>query len=1129
MATRLDLILEAERRNLQVDPADAALLEEARRRNLVPARREPTPVEVPSITDVQVPGSEAYVAPRTPAEFPPGTPRRAFEAALSGQLEAEGAVIGEAPFKYQLGGAFGTQKGLFDPGSEPVRQMMTPRPGYLFRPETDEYEFKTVESEGPLKGSQLFRRKGSRDKWTTLEDPTGMTFRSVGAEIAGGALPFAGGTAGIAIGAPGGVPGMAAGGGGGAFLGEIGRQGIGQGVFGLQEPGRGRALDVAREVTFGALPPILGVWIGDVRRAFKGSGALPEFNTAQYREALKKLEDALASVLGPEEAKIAVSKLTAADVAAASRAGGILEAQTERQRRGAFGQDLQAQSAELERYLSELSKKLLGVPADEVSPTVVGRQIYGMAPQEGGRAAGAAGGMTADEIDQLERQGKRSLADLARRRFEEMTTGSASPLASGKQEIGERVAATAPRGTQLTGPTINPEAPELNRAVRADIANARANATKPLSEEYQRIAGQVGTQSGEATATADVVDRYKDILDRRLFPSLSEEDARLVNSFLDRAYPNAVRDKSGKIVDLGPIRPSTVAELRDESANLKTALRDENLGKATPDVRMLRDLINAVDKDIDNILRNAGREDIADSLVANNRAFKETMDLFERSGRLGDVTALRSGGRQVVADERVAGTIFGSVDNSNAVRKAFDFLPEAERDAAINRVRQTLEWEIVGKAAPGRGLDVNQDALENFLRTNAEVLRPWFSERDIAGLRTRAAEIAKVRRSMGVRGDTDMGKWFDEKFWNASADQIDTILSSINRTLPRTGSDSSQATIDTLRSWTLNKVRSTYTSRDEVGRLQFDSGKFFKDMMDNPDRVQFYNKVLGPEFAARGRMLQEDLFRLAGDLDSGIKALRAKVTTSNAQAEAQKKVADGLRAADEAKRKLLGVTSGNETKWFDERWNDANATQMKQIMDTLPPDVAEQVRNLTLQRIWKDISSRQPVGVKPDITARPGKAIDENKLMSFLEDKERKDWLAAVFGGTDSATKALDKMAGVLAMMKPDQAKVILTQTTDPALLSVEQARRIRNVVLGPLNHKSRVATRFLEFASDRIKQRTAEALLSPQNFLALQEASQRTKPGMLREAFGIGVPLVYGGPKVRQGVESLITQGDQE
>jgi len=104
-------------------------------------------------------------------------------------------------------------------------------------------------------------------------------------------------------------------------------------------------------------------------------------------------------------------------------------------------------------------------------------------------------------------------------------------------------------------------------------------------------------------------------------------------------------------------------------------------------------------------------------------------------------------------------------------------------------------------------------------------------------------------------------------------------------------------------------------------------------------------------------------------------------------------------------------------------------------------------------------------------------------------------------------------------MMKPDQAKVILTQNTDPALLSIEQARRIRNVVLGPLNHKSRVATRFLEYASDRVKQKTAEALLSPQNFIALQEAIKRTRGKLKMEAF-LGITAVEGGPVVRNRVE---------
>lgn len=1076
-----------------------------------PAAQQITPVRVPSISDIEIPGSEVFVEPRSPAEFPPGTPRQEIEAALSGHLAQENAVIGEAPFKSQVGGAFGQQPGFFSSGNKPVRQMMQPKPGYLFRPETEEYEFKTIESEGPLKGAELFRRKGSNDKWTTMVDPTGMTLRSAGAGAAGMTLPAAGGIAGNILGSPGGLIGMAAAGGVGSGIGEIGRNVVGKSVFGLDIEPKQFGLDVASEAALGAVTPIIGVWIGDIARAFKGSGALPQFNTQQYRAALDRLERALADVLGPEEAKVAVSKLTAADVAAASQMGGILEAQTARQRKGVFGTALQEKSAELERYLAKTAQKLLGFTDEEISPTKLGQKIYQLAPKPGGAATQTGGQVTEQVIADFERQGNLALSAIAREGFEELTAGAASPLAQGKQQIGERIAGAAPRGTQVVGQTLNPEAPALNAAVRADIAKARANATSPLSSEYEDILGRVGTQSGEASATAGVIDRYSDILDKRLFPSLSEEDQRLVTGFISRAYPNAVI-KDGRIVDLGPQRTSTIAELREESRNLKNALRDENLGKATPDVQMLRDLARAVDKDIDDTLRAAGQADIADRLVANNRAFKEVMDLFERSGNLGKVTALRSGGQQAIADEKVAGTIFGSVDQSNAVRRAFDYLPEAEREAAIRRIRQTLEWEIVGRAAPGRGLDVSQDALENFLRNNEEVLRPWFSAQDLAGLRTRAADIARVRNAMGISGNMDMRTWFDDKFWNAGADQVQTIFDTIRRQLPRSGTDSANSTIETLQAWTLNKIRSTYTSRDAVGNVKFDGGKFFTDILDNPDRTQFYDRVLGPSFTARGRQLQEKIYNLTAELDAGIKALRAKVTTESAQTAAQNAVVAELRAADEAKRKLLGVTSGNETKWFDERWESRDATQMKQIMDSLPDDLKEQIRNLTLQRIWKDISSRAPANVKPDITARPGRAVDENKLLDFLMDKERKDWLASVFGGTDAATKALDKMGAVLAMMKPDQAKVLLTAASDPALLSIEQAKRFRDVALGPLNHKGRVATRFLGFASDRIKQKTADALLSPESFLALQEASARTPQKMLMETFLIGEPLVYGG-----------------
>jgi hypothetical protein len=236
---------------------------------------------------------------------------------------------------------------------------------------------------------------------------------------------------------------------------------------------------------------------------------------------------------------------------------------------------------------------------------------------------------------------------------------------------------------------------------------------------------------------------------------------------------------------------------------------------------------------------------------------------------------------------------------------------------------------------------------------------------------------------------------------------------------------------------------------------------------------------------------------MATNFASTANNLRKTVTSQEAVEKNANRVAGMLRDSNRRQRAILGFSGDvpNPTKWLDNRWNETNAVNMKQIMSTVSDDEAEAIRNLTLNKIWREITTRRTGTMKESATARQATAIDENKLVELISDPGRKEWLVAVFGSPEAAYKKLDTLAYVTALLKPDQAKIILTQVTDPALISIEQLRRTRNVLLSPLSKQSRRWTGALEWASDRLRDRAAEALISPDKFLELQRAGRLTFP----------------------------------
>lgn len=1014
--------------------------------------------------------------------------------------------IGQAPFRAQVGASFSPSGAI----ARPFEQLMP------------NYEFRTINTPGPLQGQQVYRRKGSNDPFTTVENPLLATGREVAAAVPGMApglvLGTAGGIAGTILQRAGFRPGGIIGAGFGTGVGEAVRQTIGRRGFGInplplgmteeqavqkglmERPGgmtRAETSGLVTETFIGAAAQGIGNAITGLVKAFQRAGTA-RIDPDQYAANMEVIRKALADAIGPDEAKRALQRVTAADMAASMEQGAVLAAQVERLRRSGQGDAFRRAEAEKERYLVELARKLLG--ADERQPqqlTSLGQAIARAAPKVPPETPLPPD--RAPVLQQAEATREQQMQRMGVSALDELTRGRA---ATGERRVGETVAGTAPRGEQaISGARISPDSPEAAQIIREGIDTARQRTITPISQQFERVYEAVGDIPQTPNNIVAVAERYRERLARRLFPTIDPEADPIIQSVFNRAFgpPGAYLDEFDNLVRTPPeLLPRTLRQLREDSSNLKEALRRANKGTWNGEVGMLNDFISAIDEDIITLVRKDGGEQLAEEYRGAINGYREAMDLFQRSGRLKDIQALRAGGAEVVGDERVAGTIFASADNSRAVRQAFDALEPAQRDDAIETVRSTLRWEIARRAASGTGEDISPQSMANVLRDNEQILASWFTRAELQTMQTQAAQINRARKAMGVKADQDFGNWFDDAFADANPENVSRIYDSIRRALHATGPNSAEETINTLRSLTQQRIYQRYGRRDENGQLVINAQKFWSDHLDNPKIAQRYEAVFGPQYAARARFLANDLSNFAQKTDQQIKALRNTITTEDAAFRNAEKLRKPIAEAAEKTREMLGVSGGkfNATAWADARWNEADAANIAEIVRYLgakDPASLEAFRNLMKNKLLREVMVREPIAKLAATDIAATNSISTDKLLQIVTDPARREWLTALFGNPREAYGQLEKMLITVSMLRPEQAKVILTQTTDPALASLEQFRRARNVIFGPLNPKSRIATRVMEWGGDRLRERAAEALISPEKFLEMQAALRPT------------------------------------
>jgi len=187
-------------------------------------------------------------------------------------------------------------------------------------------------------------------------------------------------------------------------------------------------------------------------------------------------------------------------------------------------------------------------------------------------------------------------------------------------------------------------------------------------------------------------------------------------------------------------------------------------------------------------------------------------------------------------------------------------------------------------------------------------------------------------------------------------------------------------------------------------------------------------------------------------------------------------------------RKAMGLKPGmDESKWFDGFFKDANPRNAQTTMDRLrraSPETAKDVQAMARQRIYQSLSVEGEQAT--------GRAVDPKKFEKFLDEPGRADWLAHVLDpgfGT-----RLRKLAEAMQTLNPPSQKI--TGAGEMAPTVVGQLKTGSRIFLGALTRESRIYNYAVNNLSEHMREKTARALLDPDEFARLLTAAKRTNAG---------------------------------
>jgi hypothetical protein len=527
---------------------------------------------------------------------------------------------------------------------------------------------------GPQSGS-LEVLNPETGRWTTRREMVNIpTFADL-ADAAGPAIPLVTGGAGSLVGPATGAAGAAAG--------EMGRNLLGR-ALGVNEATTAQMGEESALAALFQLGGDLGATaMMKLYQRMAGGAGLPNISPERFQE----LYDTLKSKSPEELQSLITSDRVLAQAAAASgeRAEGAYLAGRRNATAGEEGKELLAREAEITDAAGQAAGRAIGetIPKGETLDTSVelGRGVQQAAAERTG------GNIVEQE-----------LADLQARR----------------QRVAEafsRLAAEAPE--------------DVGAPVREAVDQARKTFMDEADKAYAsaRAMGNGNNTVMPPVNTLRVAEQYKSQFSRDLFPTLTDEDRKVVESFLGniRTGPNE-------------IAAADIEQISRALSTLKAYQRDLNSG-AFPgrNSRMVNDLVSAMQRDRDALLE-AMDPGLASVWRDVDKFYAEGRQRFGQ-GILGRLLQTKDG-RPAIYDEAVFDSVFGATrasrQNSSDIAGVMGPRErEMLRQAFISKYQDAIIDPSTGLLKGGRAED-------QFLRKYDRALPFFFSPDELQLLRTPA-------------------------------------------------------------------------------------------------------------------------------------------------------------------------------------------------------------------------------------------------------------------------------------------------------------------------------------------------------------------------------------------------------
>jgi hypothetical protein len=708
--------------------------------------------------------------------------RQVYRQAGEQQLRQGNIRIGEAPLQARIESGLGMSR------LSGYRAALGP-----------DFEVKEIETEGPYKGEIVFRRKGE-PTFQTVRDPEAlgkpMDFAARARDIQSvqkTAVPELLGTAGAMAAAAlpegmvpllGPIARTALGAFGGRMFGETQRLKEGQSK-GIVSPDDPVIIEAAKLGMEQGLWEAGGVAALSLFRALAGRG-IPDMQGITQRD----MQDALARIrlkVGDEGAKLATVGDVLAEMGRTNAANLFksVEEKIARTARAPSNREFAERMAQKEQF--------------------VGGRLAGELP-EGTARPGV-------DVEQLGRQ-----VEAAAPGIEEFTQQA--------QQIGGR-------------PGVAPR--ELATSIQETALAAEKAAQAPIQAGYKAIEAQVGGSQAPATATGELAEKLRAGYQTRLFPNLSSDSRSAVNSAVDRLY-ETVPDPADPTKEIRQLAPVTYRQLDDAISDIRTAIRKKLKGEWTGELRELESIEKALLKDRDDLLRQAGGNDLVKSNYDLDADWRRTKDIFRR-GDFADAFRVKATEARAITAENFLQELALDKDTASAMLPYLTD-PQKREIRALMVARLSDLAQVYGKAT---SREIGQAAVEKVLMQADSPFPVFFNRSEIDGL-IKGGKLQRTRKLLGVEDRQDFSGWFNDFYKEQNTSAAKALYKRLG---------ANPALADTVRGLTRQRLYDEIAMEGPQKGTKILNMDAFDKLMQDDKKLLFLQQTLGSDFPARMRVVAD--------------------------------------------------------------------------------------------------------------------------------------------------------------------------------------------------------------------------------------------------------------------------------